>query len=88
MPTPNPFNPSTNIVFSLPQNMKNVEVEVFNLKGQKVKTLVNTNLSKGTYQFTWKGKDEKDNPVASGIYFFRLSSAGKQISIKKGMLLK
>jgi hypothetical protein len=68
---PNPFNPSTNIRFNLPTS-GHVTLEIFNILGQKVKTLVDENLSAGYQQIIWDGTDQSGNKVASGIYFYRL----------------
>jgi YVTN family beta-propeller protein len=87
---PNPFNPSTTIQFSsehLKQN-EQITLDIFNLKGQRIKQFKMKNEKCKMNKVVWDGRDEKDNAVASGIYFFRLSVAGKQIAVRKGMLLK
>ena len=83
---PNPFNPTTTIAFSIPDAGR-VRVAVYNLKGQKVKDLINSNLPRGNHKLVWVGKDEANRNVGSGIYFLRLESGGKT-SIRKAMLLK
>ncbi len=83
---PNPFNPETNIEFSL-LNKGNVELSVYNIRGQKVKTLVNEAYSAGTHKVVWNGKDDQDKSVSSGIYFYRLESDGKKLT-RKMLLLK
>lgn len=83
---PNPFNPSTTISFDLPKRAK-VNLSVFNLLGQKITTLVNEEVSAGHHQVVWDGTDSGDNPVASGIYFYRLDT-GTQSIVKKMVLLK
>jgi len=83
---PNPFNPSTKINFNLKQNML-VKIEIFNLKGQKVKTVVNRTMDSGNHTVSWNGLDSNESPVSSGIYFSRMETSEK-ISIKKMMLLK
>src|SRR3990170_2276974 len=70
---PNPFNAATSIQFNLPQSSK-VKLEIFNILGQKVKTLVNEKLSAGYKKVTWDGTDEKGNNVASGVYFYFLNA--------------
>ena len=65
---PNPFNPYVNISYELP-NLENVTVNIVNLLGQNVKTLVNSIHSPGSYTYTWNGKDEKGLDVNSGMYF-------------------
>ena len=90
---PNPFKPSgagrspaTTISYQLPEYSK-VNLSVYNIKGKKVKTLVNEKLDAGTHQVVWNGKDENGKSVTSGIYFYKMNS-GKFTSIKKMILLK
>lgn len=69
---PNPFNATTNISFSLPAKYT-VTVEVFNILGQKIKTLLPLkNLDAGTHRVSWDGRNEQNNNVSTGIYFYRL----------------
>ncbi len=70
---PNPFNPSTQISFYLAQDLP-VKLDIFNVKGQKVKTLCSSELKKGTYSYIWNGDDQLGKAVASGLYFYRLST--------------
>jgi Arylsulfotransferase (ASST)/Bacterial Ig-like domain/Secretion system C-terminal sorting domain len=83
---PNPFNPSTVIKYSLP-NVSMVKIEVFNIIGQKVSTLVNSVQQKGDYAVTWNAAN-----YSSGIYFYSINatnSSGKQFfDVKKMVLLK
>jgi flagellar hook assembly protein FlgD len=83
---PNPFNPSTSISFELSQSGKTI-VEIFNGKGQKVKTLLNENLEKGAYTFDWNGKNDNNEAVATGVYFCRISS-NNEAKLNKMVLLK
>jgi len=83
---PNPFNPTTNINFSLPED-SNVELSIYNVKGQKVTTLTNEFLVKGLHSIEWNGKDTNNKSVSSGIYFYKISS-GKTSAMKKMLLLK
>jgi hypothetical protein len=83
---PNPFNPETAISYSVKSDAP-VTLEVYNLKGQKIRTLVNSDVKGGNYTVTWKGDDEHGNKVASGVYFYKMSS-GKFTSSKKMILLK
>lgn len=78
---PNPFNPSTEIQFSIPQR-NTVTLKIYDLLGREVKTLVNTELSAGTYSFQWNAEN-----LASGMYFYRIT-AGNYTSTKKMILLK
>ncbi len=81
---PNPFNPSTTISYSVPDN-GDVTITIYNAKGQLVNTLVNEYKNKGNYQVIWNGRDIKGNSVASGLYFTRLVSGGE--TVKNKMLL-
>ncbi|MCK5051450.1 MAG: T9SS type A sorting domain-containing protein [Candidatus Cloacimonetes bacterium] len=85
---PNPFNPTTTISFSLTtENTESTELIIYNLKGQKVKTLVNEEMDAGIHQIVWNGDDENNKPVSSGIYFYKLKS-GVYTSTKKMILMK
>ncbi len=77
---PNPFNPSraghspkTSIRYQIPERTK-VEINIYNLCGQKVKTLVNDVTESGCHNVIWYGKDDNDNEVPSGIYFYRIKT--------------
>jgi flagellar hook assembly protein FlgD len=83
---PNPFNPTTTISFSLPAE-ENIEVAIYNIKGQKVKTLYSGIAEEGKHTVIWNGKDENEKSVSSGIYFYKLK-AGKQEMTRKMLLLK
>ncbi|MBC8415668.1 MAG: choice-of-anchor D domain-containing protein [Candidatus Cloacimonetes bacterium] len=83
---PNPFNPSTIISFELAESSP-VELVIYNMKGQKVKELMNSNLDAGYYKIVWNGKDDQNHAVSSGIYFYKMKS-GKYISTGKCILLK
>ena len=85
---PNPFNPSTTISFSLnTENTEDTEIIIYNIKGQKVKTLIDDQYSKGAHSVIWDGRDENNQSVSSGLYFYKLSS-GKEVQVKKMLLLK
>ncbi len=83
---PNPFNPETVITYNLPDNSR-VELIIYNLKGQRVKKLVNEEQSAGIKTIIWDGRDERGNRVSSGIYFYRIK-AGELTEQKKMILLK
>ncbi len=83
---PNPFNPTTLIRFSLPKDSY-VKLEVYNILGQKVKTLVNEKLTAGVKEVSWDGKGAKGMSVASGIYFYRIK-ADTFSDVKKMVVLK
>ena len=84
---PNPFNPSTTIEFSI-QNNSEIELSIYNIKGQKIKILANNIFSKGSHSIIWNGDDENNEPVSSGIYFYKLNVNGKTEAVKKCLLLK
>jgi photosystem II stability/assembly factor-like uncharacterized protein len=84
---PNPFNPSTTISFSIPTKSK-IELTVYNIKGQKVRTLINNKIEKGNHSINWNGKDENNNSVSSGVYFYKLNVNNVPKVIKKSLLLK
>jgi hypothetical protein len=83
---PNPFNPVTNFKFSLPQ-ASHVKIEIFNILGQNVKTLVDEDMRAGSFVVDWDGKDQRGVEVSSGIYFYRII-AGDFSSVKRMVLLK
>jgi methionine-rich copper-binding protein CopC len=83
---PNPFNPTTMILYDLPK-ATNVRMEVYNLLGQNVKTLVNSFQEAGTQSVIWDGTDNDGYQVASGMYFYRIEADDFQAT-KKMMMLK
>ena len=72
---PNPFNPSTEIPFELARDGL-VRLEVYNLAGQRVRSLVDGTRQAGTYAINWDARDDQGRDVASGIYLYRLSFSG------------
>jgi hypothetical protein len=86
--SPNPFNPSTKISFDIKSdNTGNTELTIYNLKGQKVKQLVNESLAVGQHSYIWNGKDENNKKVSTGVYFYKLQIDGKH-KVKKMLMLK
>ena len=83
---PNPFNPETTISYSL-ERSGNVKIEVYNVKGQLVRTLINEAQNAGKHSAVWNGKDDHNRSVASGIYYYKLT-AGSFTSTKKMVLMK
>jgi len=83
---PNPFNPSTTISFSL-ANPQFASLKIYNLKGQVVKTLLNSDLDKGNHKAVWNGTDDSGQKVGSGIYLYRLE-AGDYRQSHKMVLMK
>ncbi|NQV43112.1 MAG: VCBS repeat-containing protein [Candidatus Marinimicrobia bacterium] len=83
---PNPFNPTTMIEFGIPAN-SHVTLKIYDVLGQEVNSLVQSELAPGTYRYEWNGTDASANAVESGIYFARINAAGSE-QIVKMMLLK
>ena len=83
---PNPFNPTTRIAFSIPAASK-VTLEVYNIKGQLVKTVADDHYEAGNYEILWEGKDNHNRSVGSGVYFYKLKTEQDQL-INKMLLLK
>ena len=95
---PNPFNPSTTISFETTSRSRaettagnsheSSRIEIYNLKGQKIKKLEIRNLKLGINNLEWNGTNENNQPVSSGIYYFKLAVDNKVIATKKMILLK
>jgi len=83
---PNPFNSGTVIKFTLPRSGFTT-LSIYNLLGDKVVGLVNQNLQVGEHKIAWEGNDDNGNPVATGVYFYRITS-GDYSQTKKMILLK
>ncbi|MDP2173158.1 MAG: choice-of-anchor J domain-containing protein [Candidatus Cloacimonadaceae bacterium] len=83
---PNPFNPETTIRFSI-KDAAPVTIQIYNVKGQLVKTLVNEIKDSGNHNVIWKGLDNNNRPVSSGVYFYKMNT-GKYSSTKKMILMK
>ncbi|NOX38269.1 MAG: T9SS type A sorting domain-containing protein [Calditrichaeota bacterium] len=83
---PNPFNPITTIRFSIPQQL-HVKLEIYNLLGQRVRTLMDRELKPGYYTVQWDGRNENGIPLGSGIYFYRLTTE-QYVKTRKMILIK
>jgi len=83
---PNPFNPTTTIEFKI-ASASRVSVDIVNMLGQKVRTLVDQDLSAGSYATEWDGVDDFGRKVASGVYLYRMKS-GDFAETRKMTLLK
>jgi hypothetical protein len=83
---PNPFNPETRIIYSLPKDCK-VKLDIYNILGQKVKTLVDRLEAAGHKSVTWDGTNEQGDRVASGVFFYRLE-AGEFTATKKMVIIR
>jgi len=84
---PNPFNPETTISFSLSEQSSFVTLDIFNVRGQQVRTLVNEQLTSGFYTYVWDGKSDTGRSVTSGIYFYKMQNAD-YTRTRKMILLK
>ena len=84
---PNPFNPTTTIQYALPQ-AADVELTVYNVFGQVVRTLVAEHQSAGRYAVEWDATDDSGHSLSSGIYLYRLQAGGEFLKVKKMLLLK
>ncbi len=83
---PNPFNPETKIRFSVAEKA-DVKLRIYNVRGQLVRTLVNDKLDEGMHMIDWRGKNDSDRSVGSGVYFYKLE-IGNDRFVKKMLLLK
>lgn len=83
---PNPFNPSTNIMYYI-NKAGNAELAIYNINGQKIKTIIKEYQTPGNYKYVWNGTDNSGKKVSSGAYFYQLK-LGKNINAKRMILLK
>lgn len=85
---PNPFNAQTTISFQIGNRMaQSVSLMIYDLQGKEVRTILYGNLTSGSYRFTWDGRNNNDENVASGVYHYLLQ-VGKNKDIKKMTLLR
>ncbi|HPM03700.1 MAG TPA: T9SS type A sorting domain-containing protein, partial [Candidatus Cloacimonadota bacterium] len=83
---PNPFNPTTKITYSINCNA-NVKLDIYNVKGQKVRCLLEETIHKGEHQVVWDGNDDLGKPCPSGIYFCKIQT-DKATKLHKMMMIK
>lgn len=83
---PNPFNPTTTIHFSVPRSQR-VTIDVLNLLGQKIRTLIDDTYPAGEHRVIWDGKDKGGEIAASGMYFYRLRGEG-YVETRQMLLMK
>jgi flagellar hook assembly protein FlgD len=83
---PNPFNPSTTIAFSLKER-GHVSLTVYNVAGERVRTLADETIAAGAHTRDWDGRDQAGQPVSSGVYFYQLKTSGFE-QTRKMVLLK
>ena len=84
---PNPFNPTTNISFSIPMQLE-VRINIYNIMGQLVANVTRAQLNAGTYNIQWNGTDQRGNMLPSGLYFYELEAGNEFRQIKKMTLVK
>jgi flagellar hook assembly protein FlgD len=83
---PNPFNPNTTISYSM-ADAGNARIDIYNLRGQILRSFERDHANAGNYSFNWDGKDASGNFVGSGIYLYRMTS-GNYSATKKLILSK
>jgi len=84
---PNPFYNETQIIFHL-TNAGKTELTIYNMSGQKIRTLINSFYTSGRHSVIWDGKDNSGNAVNPGIYFYQLSTENKFLEVNKMLFLK
>ncbi len=84
---PNPFNPTTTIGFDVPENSQ-IQVSIYNVLGQELRSLVNRYYTAGRYRVVWDATDNSGNKVVSGVYFYRMTSDNGYSKTRKLVLLK
>lgn len=84
--TPNPFNPSTTISFTLPERMR-ATLSIYDVEGRRVRTLVDETVSEGYQEYIWDGNDASGTRVSTGVYFYSLRSGSRTLT-KKMLVLK
>ena len=82
---PNPFNPSTTIRYLLPE-AGNVAINIYDIEGKIISTLLNNKQSPGTYEVTWNGKNKQGMPVVSGVYFYKIQAGNIKQSVKNAFV--
>jgi predicted outer membrane repeat protein len=84
---PNPFNPETTLKYNL-HEPADLQIQIFNYKGQLVRTIVDQYSEAGHYSTIWNGRDESGKFLPSGIYFYKMKVNGKTEAVKKCLMLK
>ncbi len=83
---PNPFNPETRLYFQIPE-AQNVQLVIYNIRGQIVRNLVDNRLDAGDHIVNWDGRDNRGNPAPTGVYIYRIK-AGDHMAARKMTLVK
>jgi len=84
---PNPFNSSTSITVRLPLDAQ-IRLEIYNVLGQRIRTLIDGRYQAGVHTYSWDGTDNSGSKVPTGIYFYRLTESGKPLNTKKMIVLQ
>ena len=84
---PNPFNPSTNIQFALPEAGE-VSLTIYDLTGRVIQTLADGRMAAGYHRVVWDGRNARGASVATGVYFYRIVTSGGFVATRKMILLK
>jgi hypothetical protein len=84
---PNPFNPVTRIEYWVPGSRGEVSLVIYDVRGARVRTLVNGERAAGRYTVEWDGRNDRGAPVGSGVYFYRMT-AGRFADTRRMVLLK
>ena len=84
---PNPFNPETTISYNLP-NTGNVELSIYNVLGQKIRSLINARQISGDHHVSWDGLNDSEIQVSSGVYFYKLRTGSDFVEVKKMLLVQ
>ena len=82
---PNPFNPNTTLEFSLPRAME-ARLEILDARGRRVRLLFDRHWDFGRHEISWNGLDDGGKVAASGVYYYRLSTEGGEVSRKMTLL--
>jgi hypothetical protein len=85
-PYPNPFHPELNIAYDVAK-AEHVQIEIYNARGQKIRTLLQTTKNPGSYRLRWDGRTDSGAPVTTGVYFVKMVS-GSYKTTQKVMMMK
>lgn len=83
---PNPFNPRTTLVYGLEKGGK-IEIEIYNIRGQKIRSLLDESKQSGWYRLEWDGRNDQGSEVGSGVYYFRMRAEGREF-LHKAVMMK
>jgi len=83
---PNPFNPTTTIRYDVVPPGGRVTIRVYDVAGRLVKTLTDADQPSGAKQVTWRGRDDRGHRVATGVYFYRMTAPGFEMTRKMVLL--